>query len=68
MKGFAADFICPIIGTPAEIVAMLLKTDLVFDELIQEGSWVHVSFAPPLRRLVMTAHFGSGGTTYTKGV
>ena len=66
--GFAADFICSMAGTPLEIVTLLAKTDLLFDELIQEGSWVHASFAPALRRLVMTAHFGPDGTTYTKGV
>lgn len=26
------------------------------------------SFAPALRRALLTAHFGPGGTTYTAGV
>jgi len=68
MTGYAADFTCDMVGTPLEITQTLLKTDIQFDELICEGTWVHISFAPPLRRRVMTAHFGTGGTTYTEGV
>jgi hypothetical protein len=67
VTGFAADFICPAFGTPAVIVSKLADGSLsCFDQLIQEGTWVHVSFAPPLRRQVLTAHFVDGQkTTYT---
>jgi Peptidase M15 len=66
--GYAADFICPAFGSPAEIVRHLAyNTALKFDQLIQEGTWVHVSFDPKLRRQVLTAHFGAGKTTYTPG-
>lgn len=68
MKGLAADFICPFVGDPLEIVNKIADSDLQFDQLIQEGTWVHISFDPRMRREVLTAHFGKDGTTYTKGV
>ena len=68
MTGYAADFIAPSVGTPLEIVKMLAASSLQFDQLIQEGSWVHVSFDPQMRMEVLTAHFGPGGTTYTEGI
>lgn len=66
LSGFAADFTCAGFGTPQEIASRLERSNLVFDQVIQEGAWVHVSFAPRTRREVLTAHFGKSGTTYTK--
>ena len=68
MTGYAADFICRMAGTPLEIVQNIAASDLQFDQLIQEGTWVHISFDPRMRRQVLTAHFGAGGTTYTEGI
>lgn len=68
MAGWAADFTCAEYGSPLKIVKAIAKTDIPFDKLIQEGTWVHVSFAPEARRKLLTAHFGPGGTTYTPGV
>ena len=68
MAGHAADFVCPDFGSPLEIVKALAKSNIQFDKLIQEGTWVHISFAPEARRQLLTAHFGLGGTTYTAGV
>lgn len=73
MEGWAVDFICPQVGPPAYIVERLQSTLLEFDQLIQEGTWVHVSFSPLARRIVLTAHFTkrADGTIekvqYTKG-
>ena len=67
MSGFAADFVCPDFGSPIEIVHAIQASPIPFDLLIQEGTWVHISFAPNLRRQVLTAHFGPAGTTYTQG-
>lgn len=67
MSGFAADFICPGFGTPLQIVRKIDASGLYFDQLIQEGNWVHISADPMLRREVLTAHFGPNGTTYTAG-
>lgn len=69
MYGWAVDFRCPAYGTPKDIVRFLSKYPLEFDQLIEEGTWVHIAFAPGLRRQVLTAHFKpGGGVTYTEGV
>jgi hypothetical protein len=67
MDGFAADFTCPAFGTPLEVVKAIERSPVMFDQCIQEGAWVHISFDPRERRQVLTAHFGAGGTTYTIG-
>ncbi len=68
LDGFAADFICRGFGTPFEIVKAIAGSSILFDKCIHEGTWVHISFAPTLRRELLTAHFGPRGTTYTQGV
>ena len=67
MAGYAADFVCPDFGSPLKIVKALAATGIQFDKLIQEGTWVHISFAPEARRQLLTAHFGPNGTSYTAG-
>ena len=67
--GFAADFVCPEFGNPLAIVHRLQEDKtLFFDQLIQEGTWVHISFAPTMRHEVLTAHFDGGKATYSHGV
>lgn len=67
-RGYAADFICPRFGTPAEIVKRLRQSGLKFDQLIEEGTWVHASFDPQLRGELLVARFDRNGTpTYTSG-
>ncbi|MEI7456588.1 MAG: D-Ala-D-Ala carboxypeptidase family metallohydrolase [Nitrosomonadales bacterium] len=64
--GLAVDFICPGYGTPKEICQTLLASGLKFDQLICEGTWVHLSLAIPglpLRNQVLTAVFESGRKT-----
>ena len=70
IQGLAADIICPTYGTPAQIAKVLADNQLTiyFDKLILEGSWVHVAFAPVPKFEILTAHFGKGPTTYTKGL
>lgn len=66
MMGYAADFTCAAFGEPFKIVNFLAgRTEFQFDQLIQEGTWVHASFDPRQRRQILTAHFGPGGTTYS---
>ncbi len=66
-QGQAADFKCPAFGMPSTIVQYLMRhsTQVRYDQLICEGTWVHISFAARPRGEVLTAHFGAGGTTYT---
>lgn len=66
--GYAADFECPAYGSPLRIVLALGRSGIKFDQCIQEGTWVHVSFDPDMRQQVLTAQFHEGGkTTYTQG-
>lgn len=67
MQGFAADFLCPQFGSPTEIVKAIIASDIDFDQVIQEGTWVHISFAPTMRHSILTAHFAGGVATYTQG-
>lgn len=62
----AEDFTCPQFGTPREIVDKIAGSDIVFDQLIEEGTWVHISFsdAPRQRREVITATFVNGVPNY----
>ena len=75
LLGLAADFRAPAFGTPLQIAKALSRFDAAvevnFDQLIQEGTWVHVGFAAPgkiARREVLTAHFSAGGVRYSAGL
>lgn len=69
LNGSSIDFICPSFGSPIDIVMAIAKSGIKFDQLIQEGAWVHISFATTMRQEVMTAHFTAGKkTTYSMGV
>ena len=67
VDGYAADFTCVAFGPPIAIVHAIVSQGLAFDQIIQEGTWVHVSFDPRARGQVLSAHFGLNGTTYTQG-
>lgn len=54
MTGYAVDFICPGFGSPLAICKAVVKSGIAFDQIIQEGTWVHLSFAPANRRMVLT--------------
>lgn len=57
VQGYAVDFVCPKAGTPREIVEKLLKSNVAFDQCIEEfppNGWVHISFAPQMRRMALT--------------
>lgn len=60
-KGYACDFTCSAFGSPAQIVAFLKSTPLRVDQLITEGTWVHVSFDPALRGQYLSATFDKDG-------
>jgi hypothetical protein len=64
----AEDFTCSQFGTPLGIVKLLSGSTIQFDQCIQEGAWVHISFTETPRREVLTAHFVGGKVTYTQGI
>ena len=66
--GYAVDFTCPGFGTPKEVANKIAESPIKFDQLIYEGTWIHLSVDPRNRREVLTAHFGKGKTSYTKGI
>jgi len=72
VMGLAVDFICPKYGTPKEICQLLLSSGLQFDQMICEGTWVHLSLADddmPTRNQVLTAVFEPGRKTqYRQGL
>lgn len=71
-QGLAADFICPNFGTPRQICEAIVASDIVFDQLIYEGSWIHISTvtrSKKARRQVLTAVFKAGAPTmYLNGL
>ncbi len=66
VRGEAVDFVCPSFGTPKEIVFALSEAvvELQIDQIIAEGTWVHVSFTPKPRGIVLTKIKGG----FAKGV
>ena len=69
VTGYAADFVCPQFGSPLDIVKKIVSYPMIqFDQVIQEGAWVHFSVAPAMRQQVLTAHFVDGVARYQKGV
>ena len=60
-KGEAVDFICPLFGTPSQIMERIVASDIGYDQVILESSaggakWVHISFSDRGRKqaLVIT--------------
>lgn len=67
--GMAADFRCPSFGSPLQICQKLATSGLKFGQLIQEGTWVHISAPDGVKDgQVLTAVFGEHGTTYREGL
>ena len=65
---YACDFTCPGFGPPLDIAERLDAAQrngaIDFDQLIYEGTWVHISRDPQLREQRLT-HTGDG---YTDGI
>lgn len=64
MTGHAVDFICPGFGTPLDVCRAVQASGIRFDQVIQEGTWVHLSFAPAMRGQVLT----KSGAGYVTGL
>jgi len=62
--GYAADFTCNKFGTPEQITKAIIASKIKFDQLIYEGTWVHISFNPKMRQQALRAIFTKGKTTY----
>lgn len=54
MQGLAADFIVPGYGDPYSVCKAIEQSELEFDQLIHEISWVHLATGGAMRRQVLT--------------
>lgn len=52
--GYAVDFNCWSCGSPLKVCRLIDASNLEFDQLIEEGTWVHISFDPRMRGQVLT--------------
>lgn len=71
LKGMAVDFVAPAFGSPLEVCREVVEnwTLIEFDQIINEGQWVHLGITDGLpRHQVLTAHFNGGKATYTTGL
>jgi zinc D-Ala-D-Ala carboxypeptidase len=68
IRGYAADFTCSGFGKPIEVAKKIAESNLKFDQLIYEGTWIHLSCDPKNRRQLLTARFEHGHTYYTSGI
>lgn len=68
IDGWAIDFTCPSFGRPLDIAIAIAESKINFDQLIQEGTWIHISFAPAMRRQILTARFNNGKVAYSQGL
>ena len=68
VRGLAAD-ISTAAMAPKALARLIQQSDIQFDQLIYEGTWVHIGLSSGKpRRQVLTAKFGPGGTTYVSGI
>lgn len=70
--GRAADFTAPRFGPPKMICQRIIEAGISFDQLIYEGTWVHLGIAKMgsnPKRQVLTAVFRPGqATQYLEGL
>ncbi|WP_293676928.1 D-Ala-D-Ala carboxypeptidase family metallohydrolase [uncultured Phenylobacterium sp.] len=60
LTGRAVDFNCYGFGSPRDVCRALANSPIGFDQLIEEGGWVHLSFDPRMRRRILTKREGGG--------
>lgn len=65
LRGVAADFHIPG-KTLGEVYNAIRSSGIQYDQLIYEGTWIHMGFDSAMRRQNLTAHFGPVGVTYSE--
>jgi hypothetical protein len=60
LTGRAVDFNCYGFGAPRDVCRAIAGSKVAFDQLIEEGTWVHLSFDPRMRRQILTKREGGG--------
>ena len=68
LTGLAADISTAKLA-PKALAMLIRQSGIVFDQLIYEGTWVHIALsAGAPRRQVLTAKFGGGAVSYVAGI
>lgn len=68
LQGLAADISVSGLA-PKALAKAIIGAGIQFDQLIYEGTWVHIGLASgKLRNQVLTATFAQGGVVYTEGI
>ena len=66
-QAYAVDFTCAAFGSPFDVCKKIAASALKFDQLIHEKRvWVHISFAPTMRRQLLT--LPPAGGSYVSGI
>jgi len=68
-KGLAADITTNAL-TPKALALLIKSSDIKYDQLIYEGTWVHIAIDKDSagRRQNLTAKFNAGKATYVEGI
>jgi putative chitinase len=66
VTGFAADFTCNKFGDAKKVTTAIKNSGIKYDQLIFEGTWVHISFSPKMRQQTLSATFKNGKTKYSE--
>lgn len=68
VRGLAADITTPGM-TPKDLALAIIRASLEFDQLIYEGTWVHIGLSQTAPRgEILTATFQPGGVVYSRGL
>ena len=65
LYALAVDFTCASFGTPYEICKAIESSTIQYDQLIYEGSWVHIGFPKPTKKPRMQLLTRSNGKDYS---
>ena len=66
--GLAADISASKLA-PRALALLIRQSDIAFDQLIYEGTWVHIGLSTGApRRQVLTVKFAGGGVSYVTGI
>ena len=71
LKALACDFVCPSFGSPYVIAKAIKASNIIYDQLIYEGTWVHIGLADENktpRMQVMTMMIINKKVVYPKGI
>jgi zinc D-Ala-D-Ala carboxypeptidase len=71
MSALACDFTAQNFGSPMAVASKISTCGLKFDQLIYEGTWVHISPRAAngdIRNQVLTAKFVDGNPVYQTGL